>query len=80
MCLIGDQMWRTRCTVETTSARPPEGQLVQQLFGWILTNEMAQQIVGDKAYDSDKLDEGLFEAVVELIAKDCRSRKPENKT
>ena len=66
--------------VETTSASPHESQLVQQLFRFMLTEEMPQRIIGDKAYDSDKLDEELAEAGVELIAKHRRNRKPENKT
>jgi len=45
-----------------------------------LVNEWPQHLIGDKAYDSDKLDEQLAEQDVEMIAPHRKNRKPENKT
>ena len=39
-----------------------------------------KRVVGDKAYDSDSLDEALAEDGVEMIAPHRANRKPENKT
>ena len=66
--------------VETTSASPHESKLVQQLFDFMLPTEMPQRLIGDKAYDSDKLADELAEKDVELIAPHRSNRKPENKT
>ena len=66
--------------VDTTSAAPHESQLVQQLFDWVLTEEQPTRIIGDKAYDSDQLDDDLAEYGVELIAPHRSNRKPENVT
>jgi transposase len=54
--------------VETTSASPHESQLVQQLFAFMLSDELPERIVGDKAYDSDRLDEELAGVGIEMIA------------
>ena len=43
-------------SVETMAANTHESQLVQQLFDFMLTREMPERLIGDKAYDSDKLD------------------------
>ena len=66
--------------VDTTSAAPHESKLVQGLFDFVLTEEPPERIVGDKAYDSDPLDEALAEEGIEMIAPHRRNRKPENKT
>lgn len=66
--------------VSTTSASPHESTLVQQLFEFMLTEEAPERIVGDKAYDSDPLDEALAQEGIELIAPHRANRKPENKT
>src|SRR6267142_971906 len=66
--------------VETTSATPHESKLVQQLFGFMLTLDMPQRIIGDKAYDSDALDEELDDEGIEMIAPHRASRKPQNVT
>ena len=66
--------------VETMSAAPHESTLVQCLFDFMLTEETPKRIIGDKAYDSDPLDEALAEQGIEMIAPHRRNRKPENKT
>ncbi len=43
-------------------------------------DEWPQHLIGDKAYDSDKLDEQLKAEGVEMIAPHRKNRKPENKT
>jgi transposase len=66
--------------VDTTSAQPHEGRLVQRLFDFMLPEQMPERVIGDKAYDNDKLDEQLAEQGIELIAPHRENRKPENKT
>lgn len=66
--------------IDTASAGPHESQLVQQLFDFMLTREMPQRVIGDKAYDSDRLDAELAQRGVELIAPHRSNRKPENVT
>ncbi len=67
-------------SVETMAANTHESQLVQQLFDFMLTREMPERLIGDKAYDSDALDEELAAQGVELISPHRRNRKPENHT
>ncbi len=66
--------------VHTTSASPHESQLVQRLFNFMLTAEMPPRVIGDKAYDSDRLDEALAHEGIELIAPHRRNRKSANIT
>ncbi len=66
--------------VDTTSASPHESQLVQRLFDFMLTAEVPPRVIGDKAYDSDRLDEQLAHQGIEMIAPHRRSRNPENIT
>lgn len=66
--------------VETASAQPHEARLVQHLFDFMLTEEMPPRVIGDGAYDSDRLDEELADQGIELIAPHKYNRKPENKT
>lgn len=66
--------------VDTASASPHESGLVQQLFGWMLTEEAPERVIGDKAYDSDALDEQLAADGIELIAPHRKNRRPENAT
>jgi transposase len=66
--------------VDTCSASPHESRLVQQLFDWMLTEETPERVIGDKAFDSDELDEELAADGIELIAPHRRSRRPENVT
>jgi transposase len=66
--------------VTAGSATPHESKLVQGMFDFMLTSEMPQRIIGDKAYDSDALDEDLDDESIELIAPHRKNRKPENVT
>ena len=67
-------------SVDTTSASPHESQLVQRLFDFMLTDEIPERLIGDKAYDSDQLDEELAEQGTKLIAPHKSNRKLENVT
>jgi transposase len=66
--------------VETASASPHESKLVQRLFDFMLTDEPPERVIGDKAYDSDALDEELAEEGIEMIAPHRKNRRPENVT
>lgn len=66
--------------VDTMSASPHESKLVQGMFDFMLTEEMPERLVGDKAYDSDKLDDMLAEYGIEMIAPHRQNRRPENVT
>ena len=66
--------------VDTTSASPHESQLVQRLFDFMLTSETPPRVIGDKAYDSDRLDDALAQEGVDMIAPHRRNRKLENIT
>ena len=66
--------------VTTGSAGPHESTLVQGLFEFMLTAEEPERIIGDKAYDSDALDDDLDNECIELIAPHRKSRRPENVT
>jgi transposase len=51
------------------SATPHEVTLVEKTLDQMLLDEQPQRLIGDKAYDSDKLDERLMEERgIELIA------------
>ncbi len=66
--------------VDTAPANRHESRLVQQLFDFMLPFEPITRVVGDKAYDSDRLDAELEEQDIELISPHRSSRRPENKT
>ena len=66
--------------VTTGSASPHESKLVQGLFEFMLTLDTPERIIGDKAYDSDALDEDLDSECIEMIAPHRRNRKPANAT
>lgn len=57
-----------------TSASPHEVTLVQPTLDALLVDAMPQRLVGDRAFDSDPLDEHLAEQGVELIAPHRRNR------
>ena len=59
----------------TESATPHEVTLVQQTLAETIVNEPLQRLIGDNAYDSDRLDHELAETGVEMIAPHNRSRK-----
>lgn len=67
-------------SVETMAANHHESKLVQQLFDFMLTAQLPERLIGDKAYDSDGLDDELADKGVEMIAPHRRNRKPENAT
>jgi transposase len=67
-------------SVTTGSASPHESKLVQGLFEFMLSRDTPERIIGDKAYDSDELDEDLDEEYIELIAPHRKNRKPQNAT
>ncbi len=57
------------------SATPHEVKLVQQTLAEMFVAEPLQRLIGDKAYDSDRLDQELADTGVEMIAPNNRSRK-----
>lgn len=60
--------------VSTAPANPHESRLIQELFGFMLSSEIPERVIGDKAYDSDALDEQLAEMGVEMIAPNRANR------
>ena len=61
--------------VYTSSASPHEVRLVEQTLIARFTDERPRKLIGDKAYDSDPLDERLAEFEIELIAPHKSNRK-----
>jgi transposase len=57
------------------SAAPHEVTLVQPTLEQRLVTTKPQRVIGDKAYDSDRLDEALLEQNIEMIAPHKRNRK-----
>ena len=66
--------------LHTTSATPHEVTLVLDTLEQSLLDAHPERLIGDKAYDSDKLDAQLAAQGVEMIAPHKTSRKPQNKT
>ena len=66
--------------VNTGSASPHESTLVEPLFDFMISVDFPEKLIGDKAYDSDRLDEALAAKGVEMISPHRANRKPENKT
>jgi len=66
--------------VNTGSASPHESTLVEPLFDFMISVDFPDKLIGDKAYDSDRLDENLAQKGVEMISPHRANRKPENKT
>ena len=66
--------------VDTASASPHESRLVQQLFDWVLTEQTPQRVIGDRAYDSDRLDDDLAQDGIDMIAPHRSNRRPETAT
>ena len=66
--------------VSTGSANPHESTLVEPLFDFMVSVDFPERLIGDKAYDSDALDEAMAKKGVEMISPHRSSRKPENKT
>lgn len=61
--------------VHTDSARPHEVTLVQAPLNEIVTMGQPRRIIGDRAYDSDPLDNALAAQGIEMIAPHRRNRK-----
>ena len=59
----------------TESATPHEVTLVQQTLAEIFVAEPLERLIGDNAYDSDRLDKDLAESRVEMIAPHGSNRK-----
>lgn len=62
-------------SVRIESASPHEVTLVESTIESRFTRKKPEKIVGDKAYDSDKLDKALEEKNIELIAPNKENRK-----
>ncbi|MFZ6019766.1 MAG: IS5 family transposase [Chloroflexota bacterium] len=61
--------------ISVSSASPHEITLVEATLDTMFTTELPERLIGDKAYDSDPLDEKLAENGVELIAPHRSNRK-----
>lgn len=62
--------------VHAYSVSPHEVTLVESTFDDCVLDELPEKIIGDRAYDSDKLDEQFAEQYgVELIAPHKKNRK-----
>ncbi len=62
----------------TTCASPHEVRLVHPTLQTSFTGEQPERLIGDKAYDSDPLDDELTAEGIEMIAphKSNRKKKP----
>lgn len=65
--------------VDTMAAHTHESKLVQGMFDFMLSDSIPERIIGDKAYDSDALDEKMRSMGVEMISPHRKNRKPKNK-
>ena len=61
--------------IHLESAAPHEVTLVQDTLEQRLVRDRPERLIGDKAYDSDKLDEQLKEQGTEMIAPHKSNRK-----
>jgi transposase len=59
------------------SASPHEVSLVEATLASTFLKEKPQRLIGDKAYDSDPLDESLLKRGIEMIAPHRKNRKKE---
>lgn len=57
------------------SASPAEVKLVEETLDATWTDKEPERLIGDKAYDSDKLDERLLERGIDMIAPNRRNRR-----
>ena len=55
-------------SVRIESASPHEVTLVERTLSDRFVEEMPERLIGDKAYDSDELDERLADMGIEMIA------------
>ena len=61
--------------LHTESASPHEVTLVEATLASGFLKEKPERLIGDKAYDSDPLDEALLEHGIEMIAPHRKNRK-----
>ena len=61
--------------VHATSASPHEVTLVEATLAASCADEEPERLIGDRAYDSDPLDEALAERGIEMIAPHRSNRK-----
>ena len=61
--------------LHTESASPHEVSLVEPTLASSFLKKKPKRLIGDKAYDSDSLDEALCEHDIEMIAPHRRNRK-----
>ncbi len=61
--------------IHTASAAPHEGTLVPATLARRLTAAQPHRLIGDRAYDSDPLDQSLAALGIELIAPHKRNRQ-----
>lgn len=61
--------------VHTASAAPHEVTLLEETLSSILTTQLPERLIGDKAYDSDPLDEALARQGIEMIAPHRSNRR-----
>jgi transposase len=66
--------------VDTAPANVSESRMAQGLFDFMLTQALPPRAIGDKGFDSDRLDAAYAKRGVELIAPHRRNRRPENVT
>lgn len=66
--------------VNKGNASPHESHLVEPLFDFMVTVDFPETLIGDKAYDSDRLDQTMAGMGVDMISPHRANRKPENKT
>lgn len=66
--------------VSVAAASTGEPQMVQGTLELFAPEAAPERLVGDKAYDSDPLDETLAELGIEMIAPHRANRRPENAT
>jgi len=66
--------------VTTHAANHHEVTLVQLTFDFYMIEAKPEKLIGDKAYDSDPLDEALAEEGIEMIAPHRENRTEKNKT
>ncbi len=68
--------WSLVDLVSVQSASPHESQLVEEVLAGSFLEELQARLIGDKAYDSDSLDQRLREEYgIELIAPHRRQRR-----
>lgn len=60
--------------IHTTSASPAEVNLAGPTLATLFVDELPKRLIGDKAYDSDLLDEEMALAGIEMIAPNRANR------